>query len=84
MTGDDWVKIIGAIAAAAVLIIGAIGAIYMQVRSLRDRVNGRLDQLLELTAHSSEARGRLQGGTSARSAEARWRLEEHGHPDIRP
>jgi len=83
VTADDWVKIIGAIAGAVVLVVGAIGAVYVQLAKLREQVNGRLTQLLELTERSSEARGRLQGGASSRAAESRWRLEDAGHPDIR-
>jgi len=58
MTVDDWVKIIGAIAAAAGVILGAISALWVKVHSYRQEVNGRMDQLLELTHTSSLAEGK--------------------------
>lgn len=58
MTVDDWVKIISAMAAAAAVILGAIGALWVKVHSYRQEVNGRMDQLLELTHTSSLAEGK--------------------------
>ena len=62
MTGDDWVKIIGAIASGLVLIIASISALWFKVRDYQRDVNGRMDQLLELTRRSAQAEGRLSRG----------------------
>jgi hypothetical protein len=59
MTADDWVKIISAIASGLVLILGAIAALWLKVHGYRSEVNGRMDQLLELTRSSAIAQGRL-------------------------
>jgi hypothetical protein len=59
MSGEDWVRIIGAVGAASVLIIAALGAVLAQVRATHNLVNGRLTQLLELTRSSSFAAGKL-------------------------
>ena len=61
MTGDDWVKVIGAIASGLVLVLAAITALWAKVHEYHRGVNGRMDQLLELTRQSSMALGRLQG-----------------------
>jgi len=60
MSADDWVKIIGAAAAFMSVVIGALGAVYLQVRRTHTLVNSRMDQLLELTQTSGIARGRLE------------------------
>ena len=61
MTADDWVKIIGACSAAFVVILGAIGALAVKLENYSKQVNGRMDQLLDLTATSSVAQGRAMG-----------------------
>jgi hypothetical protein len=60
MSADDLVKLIGAMAGAVVVILGAIGALYARVRDLHKAVNGRMDQLLELTKSSATAQGHLE------------------------
>jgi hypothetical protein len=60
MSADDLVKIIGAIAGAVVIVLGAIGACYARVMQLHQSVNGRMTQLLELTKQSSVAQGHLE------------------------
>jgi len=59
MTPDDWVKIIGALATAVALVLGAIGALWRTVHQYRREINGRMDEFLALTRESAEARGRL-------------------------
>jgi hypothetical protein len=59
MTADDWVKIISALASGVVLILGAIATLWVKVHGYRSEVNGRMDQLLELTRSSAVAQGRL-------------------------
>ena len=60
MSADDWVKVIGALAGATVIVLGAIGALYVKVHAYEQRVNGRLGELLELTRSSAKAEGRLE------------------------
>jgi hypothetical protein len=60
MSGQEWVAIIGAIGAALVLILGAIGALYQRVHAYHTEVNGRMSQLLELTKTAGQAEGRLE------------------------
>ena len=60
MSGDDWVKVIGAIGTASVLILAALGAVIAQVRSTHQLVDGRMNELLNVTRTSSFAAGRLQ------------------------
>lgn len=60
MNSDDWVKIIGAIGSALVLVLGAVGVLYAKVHQYSERVNGRLSELLELTRKSSRAEGKLE------------------------
>jgi hypothetical protein len=61
MTAQDWVAIIGAVAGGLVTILGACGAVYVQVRKTHNLVNSRMSQLLELTKTSAIAEGRLAG-----------------------
>jgi hypothetical protein len=63
MSADDLVKVIGAVAAAAALIIAAIGALYAKLAEYHRTADGVATQLLRLTATSSRAEGRLQGQT---------------------
>jgi hypothetical protein len=65
MTADDWVKVIGAIGSASVLIIGALGAVYLQVRKTHQLVNSRMTELLDLTRKSSLAEGKLEQPTTS-------------------
>jgi hypothetical protein len=57
LTADDIVKIIGAVSVATVAILGAVGAIYAQIRRIHQMVNGRMNELLELTRSSSRTAG---------------------------
>lgn len=59
MTPDQ--QFILALIAAVVPLIAAIGALFVQVRSLKLHVNSRMDQLLAITAAASKAQGRLEG-----------------------
>ena len=59
MTSGDWVAIIGAVGAAAAVIIAALGAVYLQARQTHQLVNSRMTQLLELTQRSAMAQGEL-------------------------
>jgi len=59
VSADDWVKLIGATAGAVALIAGALGAVWVKIANVGRRVDGRMDELLELTAKSSLAEGRL-------------------------
>lgn len=61
MGADDWVKIISAAAGGTVVILGAIGALWVKLHAYRQEVNGRLGELLELTRSSAKAEGRLEG-----------------------
>jgi len=61
VTADDWVKIIGAIASALVLVLGAIGLLWANVHEYRQEVNGKMSELLDLTRTSARAEGRLEG-----------------------
>ncbi len=49
--------IISAIAGAVVLILGAIGVLYVKIHSVGVSVNGRVDELVA----SSRAQGRAEG-----------------------
>jgi hypothetical protein len=63
MTSTDWIAIISAAAGALVAIIGAIGAVWVQVRKTHELVNGKMEQLLAVTRSASFAAGQKQGGT---------------------
>jgi hypothetical protein len=54
MSAQDYIQIIGAIAAAVVLIIGALERTHRMV-------NGRMTELLALTKAAAIAEGKLQG-----------------------
>lgn len=57
ITPEQFVAILGSIAAAIV----AIGGVYVQVHQLHTKVNGRLTELLELTRTAALAKGKLEG-----------------------
>jgi hypothetical protein len=59
MTADDWVKVIGAIAAGVVFIIGAVARNYMAIKELSRRVDGRLDELVASSRREGHAEGML-------------------------
>jgi hypothetical protein len=59
VTAQDWVLIVGAIAAATVSILGAVGALWVKVHSYDQKVNGRMSELLAVTRTAADARGRL-------------------------
>jgi len=58
MTADDWVKVIGSVAGALVLVLTAIGALWVKVHEYRREVNGKMQQLLDVTREAGEAHGR--------------------------
>jgi hypothetical protein len=60
VTSQDWVAIIGAIAAGFVLVLTAVGALYQRIHQYQERVDGRMTELLDLTRQSSRAEGRLE------------------------
>lgn len=60
MSANDWIAIIGAVASGVVLIIGALGVLFMQMRQTHNLVNHRMDELLALTQTSARAAGVLQ------------------------
>jgi hypothetical protein len=57
MTPDQ--QFILAILAAMVPLLGALAAVFVQIRQLKLHVNSRMDQLLELTKTASKAEGDL-------------------------
>jgi hypothetical protein len=62
MTVEQLVAVLGAVT----LLLGAITALFVQIRRLEFRVDGRLTQLLELTKVAAIAEGKLaekEGGT---------------------
>jgi hypothetical protein len=61
VTVDDQVRLIAAIAAGIVTILGALGSLYLQLHRYQQRVDGRLTELLELTRSSAKAEGKLEG-----------------------
>lgn len=56
MSPEQLVAVMGALTALVV----AVGGVYVQIRQLSRRVDGRLEQLLELTATSAHAQGVLE------------------------
>jgi len=60
MSADEAAKLIGAVAAAVVVVLGAIGALYVKIHSVGVQVNGRMTELLELTRKAAYARGQLE------------------------
>lgn len=71
MTSDDLVKVIGAVAASLAIVLGAVGTLWAKVHEYRAEVNGKMQQLIELTAVSSRAEGRLEGEQPPRESEPR-------------
>lgn len=69
MSGDQ--QFIIALIGAFGVLIGAIGGLYAQIRSLHKDVNGRLTELLELEKEASRRQGR-------REAEEQQRLDNAG------
>lgn len=59
MSADDAAKLITAIAAATCAILASLGALWAKIHEYHREVNGRMDELLELTRSSSLAEGRL-------------------------
>lgn len=70
MNADDWVKIIGAVAAGLAITLTAIGALYVQIAKTHRLVNSRMSELLELTRTASRAEGQLAGPDADRSRAA--------------
>ena len=60
MSATDLVAIIAAITA----LLGSRTAMFVQLRRLELRVDGRLSELLELTRKSSKAEGVLEGSNT--------------------
>jgi hypothetical protein len=60
VSAQDWATIIAAGSAAVVALLGALGALYVQLRRTHQLVNSRMDELLELTRLSSRAEGRRE------------------------
>lgn len=60
MTSQDWVAIIGAVAAGVVMILAAIGALYARIHGYQQQIDGRMSELLALTRTASRAEGRLE------------------------
>jgi hypothetical protein len=63
VSADDWVKIIGALASASVVLIGAMGALYVKIEQIHRVVNSRMTELLDLTRRSARAQGQLERAT---------------------
>jgi len=59
VSADDLVKVIAALAAGMVAVLGGVGALWQKIHGLEEKVNGRLTELLELTRKASRAEGRL-------------------------
>lgn len=57
MTPEQFVAIIGALTA----LIIAVTAAWVQLRATHQLVNGRMQELLQLTRDSSKAEGKLEG-----------------------
>jgi len=70
MSTNDTVALIGAVASAVAVILGAIGALWVKIHGVEMSVNGRMTELLELTRSSSRAEGALGAAPSAGSAAA--------------
>jgi putative effector of murein hydrolase LrgA (UPF0299 family) len=45
MTSQDWVAIIGAIAAGLALVLGAIGALWRQIHQEHTQLNRRMSEI---------------------------------------
>ncbi len=59
MSPEQLATLIAAFAAAVVAILAAVGKLWLDLHQYGRAVNGRMDELLELTRVSSEARGKL-------------------------
>lgn len=68
MTADQ--QFILAIFAQLAVLITAAGAVWIKLESLHHQVNSRMDQLLELTATSSEALGQKKAADASSAAAA--------------
>ena len=60
MTAQEWVAIIGALAGAVALILGAVGALWVRIHGYQQTIDGRMSELMELTRTSARAEGRLE------------------------
>jgi len=60
VTADDLVKIIGAVAGAVVIVLSAMGTLWVRIGAYRREVNGRMTELMDLTREAAEARGRAR------------------------
>jgi allantoicase len=58
VTSQDWVAIIGAIAAGVAMILAAIGALWVRVHGYQQQIDGRMTELLAITRKSAMAEGR--------------------------
>jgi hypothetical protein len=65
MSGDQ--QFILALIAAFTAMAVALGGLLVQMRSLTRNVDGKMTQLLELTAKSSRAEGVIQGAEKSSS-----------------
>lgn len=72
MSPEQFVAIVAAITALVV----AVGGVIVQVVQLRRQVDGRLTQLLELTATSSRAAGALAETEKMAAARIRSKVPE--------
>lgn len=64
MPASDIISLIGAVAAASVAVLGAIGALYVKMHGVERTVNGRMTELLALTRSSAKAEGALGAAPS--------------------
>lgn len=69
LTAEDVAKIVGALAGGLVVVLGAIGALYVKVRQYHSQVNGKLSEFLALTGEASHSAGQLEGLDLAAAAE---------------
>jgi hypothetical protein len=63
MNAQDWAIVITAAAAAVATVLGAIGALWAKVDAHQRQIDGRLDQLLAVTASAARAAGKLDAET---------------------
>lgn len=57
MSPEQWTALLGAITALAV----AVSAVLLQIRGLRADLNGRVQQLIAVSAESARKQGELEG-----------------------
>lgn len=57
MTPEQWTALVGAITALVV----AVGAVLVQLRGLRNDLNGRVSQMIDSTALAHRKQGELEG-----------------------